>query len=517
MTKHWGVVDPAYTTEVRIQKALSEYEFNFGKLPDRIIMSTAVWDLGEEYLAMPTGERDLIYWGDLLHDYRNNTYKRLDQLRELLGNRTQTVDIGLRTAAWTQQGGHLLSEINKITRDIVAKQDLTFFDMDHDVWSIVNFETSDFHERALFAEDFDPKPILAASVAAKLLGLRYSSFYKLSNAFRAEIITKTDLDGFETFDAIHPLEDTVMVCESIHATSQLAHTPEATSRHLQESIPGVYRGLRSHRQHGNARRKLASVGSDLRHIPLAPLMHCGNYEIQLLRTYESGDLAYPYMMPLLTSTDGSTITYKMQRIIDYDSWLASLYFTTLLNGTRYRWGGVTTQFLGQNMLGPADVVFLEETELRDVPVRGTIPISFLTYLQDHMAVVTSPHDGRQHLWIPSTKELRLLPSKAAVQFFSTPGNDQPAVPYPAEGFDGVWVTSLGASEGSPLPDVYQEGSLVRYFRDKKVFMFVNSTRIPMTSQGITAEGKTFDDVNVLSGKQDLQIVPIKKGWEPFAN
>ena len=94
---------------------------------------------------------------------------RLDQIISLV---PPYVDVGIRTTLTGADGGELLGEFNAITRNIAETRKLTFYDMDLDIYSTVNFN---YTEEAYTHRDWiHPDPAYSMPAAHKMIGIRYT-------------------------------------------------------------------------------------------------------------------------------------------------------------------------------------------------------------------------------------------------------------------------------------------------------------------------------------------------------
>jgi len=152
-------------TTVRIKEAYRNYIDSLGK-PDLVILQTEQWVIVIQLFFSLTRalryatylpEQDTQYvvdffgyptigdylWNNSISNFRRNMNLRLDEIVAMVG---PAVDVGLRTAVWVPSDGEITREFNEIVRSIAEQRNMTFYDMDKDVWSTVNFESirSDF-------------------------------------------------------------------------------------------------------------------------------------------------------------------------------------------------------------------------------------------------------------------------------------------------------------------------------------------------------------------------------------
>ena len=148
-------------TENRLNLSISLYRAVFGRLPDRIIFHTAQWDAQHLYQRKKPADPN----------YGEKILTRIHDLRAIVAD--DNVDIGLRTAAWSVKGGSIIRLYNDIVRKVAMDNNITMYDLDDDIWSSVNYNTS--LERHLFRDATHPKPLYCGRAIEILLGRRYSA------------------------------------------------------------------------------------------------------------------------------------------------------------------------------------------------------------------------------------------------------------------------------------------------------------------------------------------------------
>jgi hypothetical protein len=178
----------------RIQRAMELYFAEFGA-PDRIFYHSAQWD--SKYLIGIHGESRLEVIGSELRNnvtaaFRENVIKRLDQITELSRNlSTKLVDIALRTAIFDPfvnkslvsiRTGTLVHAMNRIIYEIAVQRNLTYYDLDNEIWSIANWNYS--RAKEVLRDQIHPNNPCAVLAGEKILMRRYSKYVTVRGARR---------------------------------------------------------------------------------------------------------------------------------------------------------------------------------------------------------------------------------------------------------------------------------------------------------------------------------------------
>ena len=129
-------VDPEVDSIIRVNKSIASYVRQFG-FPDRIFFHTARWDLSRMYdsiESMDSLKVNSSNWYNYLAMFEDQTLERLEQIDTIIHdlkmnpknknrkNVNKTVEIGLRTAVWSNNGGEILHEFNHVVREIAHKR-----------------------------------------------------------------------------------------------------------------------------------------------------------------------------------------------------------------------------------------------------------------------------------------------------------------------------------------------------------------------------------------------------------
>lgn len=166
--------DAYVDTPIRVAKALSLYIEQFN-LPDRIIFHTEKWDTQRIHEVFDSAPHNSPIYNHTIEVFIQKTRERLREIRAIVGD---SVDVGLRTAAWARKGGDLLKGLNDAVRTIAAEDKLTLYDLDADVWSTVGFNYT--QESFVFRDWLHPRMYYLAGAVEKILGRRYTPYLTLS-------------------------------------------------------------------------------------------------------------------------------------------------------------------------------------------------------------------------------------------------------------------------------------------------------------------------------------------------
>lgn len=195
--KHFGggEVDPYENTNARLNLSISLYQSMFG-VPDRVMFHTGLWDVGNLQIFSGTRKATELF--------ARNTNLRIEEIRQMVG---KTVDVGLRTAAYSVASGKLTTLFNKIIREIAEAKNLTLYDLDHDVWSTVDFDYS--LESTIFQDYVHPKPAYLNSIGEKLLGYQFSNSIRFANKTTADIYEKRFQMPFSSSSTVYLWQNTL--------------------------------------------------------------------------------------------------------------------------------------------------------------------------------------------------------------------------------------------------------------------------------------------------------------------
>ncbi len=165
-------------TELRITHSLNKYTSLFG-IPHKIYLRFSVWDIGRVLQSGTINTKSISIpssYQNVLRRFRANLNDRINQINNYFNHSYPDI-VGLRTAGWSYVGGSILRQYNEITRHVASERNLTLFDLDLDLWSIVGFNTSVENERYLF-RDSRCHPVSSYSYiqGQKVLELQYSRY-----------------------------------------------------------------------------------------------------------------------------------------------------------------------------------------------------------------------------------------------------------------------------------------------------------------------------------------------------
>ena len=129
-------VDPEVDSEIRVNRSITSYVRQFG-FPNQIILHTIRWDLSRMYESIENKKSLQVNssnWYNYLSMYENNTNERLNQINSVIArlrihpvfsrkaNAAGYTEIGLRTAVWSDTGGEILHELNRLARTIAQRR-----------------------------------------------------------------------------------------------------------------------------------------------------------------------------------------------------------------------------------------------------------------------------------------------------------------------------------------------------------------------------------------------------------
>jgi hypothetical protein len=210
--------DPFTATSPRVKAALGFYHDQVG-IPDRVLLHTLLWDFRPyrsdvviyEYEAKKKAQQTTVDYktyrreklaliqNDTIATLEKDTNERIKEIRSVIQamNPSHEVDIGLRTAAWYEDGGEFLHAMNDLYRSMAIKQHLTLFDLDHDLWSQVGYDYS--HVKEFFRDTHHPSASELVRAAMALAGERRSEQYHVQGQGSIEMHKElTHTEGLET-------------------------------------------------------------------------------------------------------------------------------------------------------------------------------------------------------------------------------------------------------------------------------------------------------------------------------
>jgi hypothetical protein len=103
--------------------------------------------------------------------FEENINARLDELINMTGG---AIDIGVRTAVVINAHRALLLKYNEIVRATALRRNLTIFDFNDDIWSIIGFDAT--YESFLLRDWMHPKDVFTSIAGEKMLGNQYSRY-----------------------------------------------------------------------------------------------------------------------------------------------------------------------------------------------------------------------------------------------------------------------------------------------------------------------------------------------------
>lgn len=126
---------------------IKTYLDKFGSKPDRVFLSTCMWDYHYYHQTYGRGVNSgHPQWNQWLNDFKRNNMERLKQIRNEFNRlsyykfgKGKIIDFGLRTAVTNEGGKEFLESFNTILRQMARDLNLTLYDMENDLWATINF------------------------------------------------------------------------------------------------------------------------------------------------------------------------------------------------------------------------------------------------------------------------------------------------------------------------------------------------------------------------------------------
>lgn len=181
--------DPYKGTKVRIAHALDLYFDRIG-IPDLVLYHGTEWTLQKLYELNGTSrqrthgqfDKEFSYeWNstliqfekdlnDRITDVQSNVERNLRKLNYPLS----AVNIGTRTAVYSEVRGPLLHAMNEVSRKVAFNRNITLFDIDNEIWGSVNWEYSLEKTRPILRDFIHPIPMYLKAAGEMLLGRFYT-------------------------------------------------------------------------------------------------------------------------------------------------------------------------------------------------------------------------------------------------------------------------------------------------------------------------------------------------------
>lgn len=207
-------------TKVRLQLILFLYRRDFGKYPDRLIVSSGLWDCSSVESQSEAMPHAAIQVSNIISKFQQEINNRIDEIMAIVGNHT---DVGLRTDIWSSQRVQstywkylalpdgtpdMMHQHNAMIRTVTLLQrNLTLYDYDHDVWSsALPANYTDAERSNIFKDHIHPRPHHQVAAGLKILGYRYSPFVRFQGQDEQDHIRSARGDGIMNGPTHSPTE-----------------------------------------------------------------------------------------------------------------------------------------------------------------------------------------------------------------------------------------------------------------------------------------------------------------------
>jgi hypothetical protein len=218
---------PDDNTNYRLTYAMNHHTAHFGP-PTRIILNVGLWDVSATTTRGGNETMSSEMQSMILANYVNLN-QRLDDIFELI-HHNRSIDVGLRTTAWSWHFADAVIEVNNNVRRIARERKLTLYDLDLYVWSMYNYDTRMLGR--LFQDEHHPHVIILRKGVEAMLGYRYNAFYSYRGIARSnpcEISYHDDLQSMRrklldarcrlryTVELVHPASSSLLSAQMIEA------------------------------------------------------------------------------------------------------------------------------------------------------------------------------------------------------------------------------------------------------------------------------------------------------------
>ena len=181
------------------------------------------------------------------------------------------------------------------------------------------------------------------------------------------------------------------------------------------------------------------------------------------------------------------------------------------NSILRRMSGVTPTVLRCLELGPADILYLPTTRLDTIPVGPPLPHSM--FEKGFRGVVNASGS----LLLLSDGERRAIPLSAlpyynlSIDHSSDSGSGSTSLRQEHQNDERLaeQFFSLLFKPGPPVPDIYSEGTLVRWAGARDVYAVLNGSLHAVPSVSVfVSHGWDFSQVKVITQKADMDLIPM---------
>ena len=532
-------------TQDRIHVVIDGYFTRIGVPPDLVLFHSVLWDIALLYLRHggpwdwtkkefpKRGDYAVVnstLYNSACTGFEAQMRRRIDDIEVALArnmnlsraNHSELVGqirarIGLRAAVYNSEGGALIRGFNQVMHRLAQELGLTFYDYDYDVWSRVNYDTA--KESLLLRDRIHPNQEMCRSAGAKLMRLDYTnalvkpracgSPFPLpspSSASPGSASTSGGSGGGGNGGSVgngggKPWSPCDAFPKVWWAGSQTPRPTAGLSRVLllqeqQQEEARVGSANVSSVSNANGRGKSKGKGRGL----TAGTSSSSNSG--------SGPGSGP----------GSSASEK--GIFDSEKEKPASFFLAISdpsdNAIKARLHGVSSALLKLRHLGPADALPLSPQQLATIPLGPPIPH---TLFQPGVKTLVNTTSG---LWLVLDGERRLIPPSALPFYNISTSVSRPSSSSSSADQRSSWerqqldarveesfLASLVPHIGPPIPDIYSQGSLLRFVGSRQVFVLLDGQLHAVPSANVFFKrGWDFSSVVIVVNQRDMDVIPM---------
>jgi hypothetical protein len=348
-------------------------------------------------------------------------------------------------------------------RRLAREFGLTYYDYDYDVWSKVNYDVG--KEKQLLRDRIHPNQEICRSAALKLLRRVYSkALVKPEACSSSSFISNNNTSGVGVGIGKQPLPQ----CDSF---------PDIWWPGTGKPRPtaGVTRVLLLQQQEQQLEQQLEQEGKETR--PSENEIIIEN-EREKDKEEKNRGKGATFFLPISFPND---------------------------NAIKERLHGVSSSLLRINRLTSADALCLLPHQLTTIPLGPPIPRSFF-----QPGVKTLVNTSSGSLWLVQDGERRLIPP-SAVQYYNITFVHEKS--WERQRLDArvedVFITELVPRIGNAIPDIYNEGTLMRFVGSREVFALLGGRLHSVPSANVFFKnGWEFSSVKVVASQREMDVIPF---------
>ena len=502
-------------TQERIHAVIDGFFSRIGLPPDLVLFNSVLWDIALLYLRLggpwdwlknefpKRGDYAVVnstLYNSACADFEVQMRRRIDDIEVALArnlnlsraNHTELVGqirarIGLRSAVYNSEGGALIRGFNQVIRKLTQELGLTFYDYDYDVWSKVNYDTA--KESLLLRDRIHPSQEICRSAGAKLLRLDYSNALVKPRAcdspWSASSAFATTGGGGSGGGDGKPWSPCDVFPNVWWEGSRMPRPAAGVSRVLL---------LQEQQQQQQQQQEETRVGS----ANVSSVANANGKSKSKGRGLSAGT----------SSGSGTGSSASELKMFDGEKEKGTLFLPILDpndNAIKARLHGVSSALLKLRHLGPADALSLPPQQLATIPLGPPIP---RTFFQPGVKTLVNTTTG---LWLVLDAERRLIPP-SALPFYNLSRPSDPRSwerqqldAHVEEGF----LASLIPQIGPPVPDIYNQGALLRFAGSRQVFVLLDGRLHAVPSANVFFKrGWDFSSVVVVGNQRDMDEIPL---------